>query len=136
MAPKKSGVTKVDAPKGHPIERAEVILLGDAVRCWSEVGVTISVTDDPPQFLRATFGHERIAKNSTQAEISRTFRLIDEANEAELEKRIRRYKKMFSTVDPDDDEQIKVERKKGQKKVGKGSARDRAKARMEESGYG
>lgn len=66
----------------------------DGVRVWSEVGITVAVTDDPPQFLKFSFGHERIAKNDSIEEIRKTARLIDEFNEAELDRRLAHYKKV------------------------------------------
>lgn len=91
-AKKEHRVAKGEAGK---IKHGSVIILGDSVRVWSSVGVTISVTDDPPQFLRFEFGHERIAKNGTQEEIRKTATLIDEFNEKELDKRLKKYRRLF-----------------------------------------
>ena len=32
--------------------------LGRPIRVWSEVSVTLAVTDDPPQFVKVTIGRE------------------------------------------------------------------------------
>lgn len=66
-----------------------------AVRVWSEVGVTVCITDDPPQYLKFTFGHERLAKSGSQVELQKTARQIDEFNEAEIEKRIDQYTRLI-----------------------------------------
>lgn len=92
---KKKSTSAVDAPRSKKVIKPNVIIIGDSVRVWSEVGVTIAVSDDPPQFLRYTFGHERIAKNSTQEEIRKTARLIDEFNEAELDRRIGKFSRLL-----------------------------------------
>lgn len=98
MAAKK-GVTKRDAPREGLTKRGSVIILGDSVRVWSEVGVTIAVTDEPPQFLRFTFGHERIAKSSSQADVVKAEALVDEFNEKILDKRLKKYRRMFRSSD-------------------------------------
>lgn len=100
------GGTKIDAPSERRKTKPNVIIQGDVVRVWSEVGVTIAVTDDPMQFVRFTFGHERISKNSTAKEIARTANLVDEFNEREVEKRLRKYKRLVrreSAVQDSDD---------------------------------
>lgn len=102
-------------------KQGSVIILGDSVRVWSEVGVTIAVTDDPPQFLRFTFGHERIAKNGTQEEIRKTATLVDEFNEKELDKRLKKYRRLFRAT-----ETVEVSEQP--------TARERAKARLEGKG--
>lgn len=66
-----------------------------SVRVWSSVGITVAITDDPPQFLKLEFGHERIAKNDTTNELRRVARLIDEFNEAEIEKRVDQYSRLI-----------------------------------------
>lgn len=119
---KKKGTSTVDAPRSKKVIKPNVIIIGDSVRVWSEVGVTIAVSDDPPQFLRYTFGHERIAKNSTQEEIRKTARLVDEFNEAELERRIDKFARLLraESVATDEDEETvrsrvhkRIERRQG-----------------------
>lgn len=66
-----------------------------AVRVWSSVGITVAITDDPPQFLKLEFGHERLAKSDTTEELRRVARLIDEFNEAEIEKRVEQYTRLI-----------------------------------------
>jgi hypothetical protein len=117
MTKKEGSVSKGDPGK---IKHGSVIILGDSVRVWGSVGVTIAVTDDPPQFLRFEFGHERISKNGTQEEIRKTATLIDEFNEKELDKRLKKYRRLFRSaeaVEPTTDAP---------------TARERAKARIAE----
>lgn len=126
-AKSRSGVPAQDAPRSKPPARGTAILVGDSVRVWSEVGVTVAVTEDPPQFLRFTFGHERIAKNGSTEEIKRTAALVDEFNEAELERRLNKYRRILrrSTDDDDDSEEVS-----GKKPKSSGSVRDRVRKRM------
>lgn len=126
MTPKPKSVTEV--PKGKK-SKPNVIIQGDVVRVWSEVGVTVAVTDDPPQFLRFLFGHERIAKNSTQEEIRRTANLIDEFNEGELERRLKKYVRiLLRGVDDDEDDETPARKKKGGESV-----KDRVRKRVKDS---
>lgn len=121
----KKGTSTVDGPKRSKAVKPNVIIIGDSVRVWSEVGVTVAVSDDPPQFLRFTFGHERIAKNSTQEEIRKTARLVDEFNEFELDRRVSKYKRLIlrevaigdgAEVDKDEEAAIAKRRKRIAKK--------------------
>lgn len=116
----KKGTTTVDAPKTRKRKVAD----GESVRVWSEVGVTVAVSDDPPQFLRFTFGHERLAKNGTQEEIRKTANLVDEFNEAELERRIQKYKRLIRREMEDDDDDDDGPKKE--------SVRDRARKKARE----
>jgi hypothetical protein len=118
---KGKGITKIDAPKPAKTKHGSVIILGESVRVWSEVGVTVAVTDDPPQFLRFTFGHERIAPSSTQTDIKKTEALVNEFNEFILEKRLKQYQRMFRRSE------IQVE----SESESSPGPRERAKARIE-----
>lgn len=60
------------------------------VRVWAEVGVTLAVTQDPPQFVKFTFGHERIAPNDTQETLEKYQSLVIESCEATVEKEVKR----------------------------------------------
>lgn len=66
-----------------------------SVRVWAEAGVTLAVTDDPPQFIRLTVGHERIAPDDKQDTIERYETMVYEACEATLEKQIKKLKKVI-----------------------------------------
>jgi hypothetical protein len=68
------------------------------VRVWAEVGVTIAVTEDPPQFIRFSFGHEKIAPNDDQETIKRYEALVYETCEAVVERRIRRLKRLVRST--------------------------------------
>lgn len=59
-----------------------------SVRVWQEIGLTINVTEDPPQFVRITFGHERISPDDSEASLKQTERKIHDFNEEILEKRV------------------------------------------------
>jgi hypothetical protein len=38
-----------------------------AIRVWSEVSVTLAVTDDPPQFVKVTIGRETMCADNPVA---------------------------------------------------------------------
>lgn len=61
---------------------------GSTVRVWGEVSATVSVTDQPPQFVKVTVGHERIAQRGSDAEIRRVEKEIYELNEELLAVRV------------------------------------------------
>lgn len=44
---------------------------GAPPRIWAEAGVTIAVTDSPPQFVRFSFGMERTARGRSKDAIVR-----------------------------------------------------------------
>lgn len=50
--------------------------------------MTIAVTDDPPQFVKVTFGHERIAKSDSEAEVLKAERIINETCNKVVERRV------------------------------------------------
>lgn len=59
------------------------------MRVWSECGVTVAVSSDPPQFIRFTTGHERIAPDDDPATIRRTERAIYADCEKIVDKRVK-----------------------------------------------
>lgn len=91
----------------------------------SEVGVTLPVGDTTAH-IRFSFWHERVSGPSVAA-IRRTADQIDEFNEAELERRVRKYRRVIERTlnDEDSDEPDAEPRKKK-----KGSVQDRARKRM------
>lgn len=65
------------------------------VRVWSECGVTVAVTENPPQFIRFLTGAERIAPDSSET----TRKRVEAALYAELELTVdKRVKKMVRLV--------------------------------------
>lgn len=74
-----------------------------AVRVWGEVSVTVAVTDDPPQYVKATFGHERIAPDDKVATLDRYQDKIDTYNEKQVEKQIKKYRRLIRRVNTGDD---------------------------------
>ena len=63
--------------------------VGRPVRVWSECGVTVAVSSDPPQFIRFTTGHERIAPDDDPATIRRVERQIYAACEKIVDRRVK-----------------------------------------------
>lgn len=89
MAAKKQ--SKVEPSRHSPKD------LGEAVRVGSAIGVTLPIGDTTAHF-RTDFWHERIAPKGTQEEIRKTFALVDEANKAELERRVAEYRRMITRI--------------------------------------
>lgn len=74
--------------------RGRVNQADGTVRVWSEVGLTLPVGDTTAH-IRFLFGHERVAKNDSQAEITRTEKLIDEFNENVVAAKVRKYTRLI-----------------------------------------
>ena len=77
--------------------------LPKAVRVWGEVGVTLAVTQEPPQFIRYSFGHERIAPNDSAETLARYETLVFETCNEAVEKRSRQLHRLIRTVNSDDE---------------------------------
>jgi len=69
-----------------------------AVRIYVEAGITMAVTDDPPQFVRFSFGQERIVPNDDEETLARYERIAYEACEAIVERRARRLARLIRRV--------------------------------------
>lgn len=117
-------------PKSAP-KNGGVILVGESVRVWSEVGCTLPIGDTFASF-RFSFGHERIAKNSTQAELTRTTALIDEFNAKELEARVEAYKRLVNRILAEGDDEDPEPRRNKKPKPSTSSVRDRARKKIKE----
>lgn len=91
------------------------------VRVWSTVGATLPIPESYGN-IKFSFGHERIAKSGAQEEIRKTALLIDEFNEAELERRLKKYRRLFDRVmneDEDDAPAHESVRERARKKIKK-----------------
>ena len=60
------------------------------VRVWAECGVTVAVTDDPPQFVRFLTGAERTAPDSSAATRERVEAELFAELEATVDKRVKK----------------------------------------------
>lgn len=69
-----------------------------SVRVWGEAGITLAVTSDPPQFVRVSFGHERIAPDDSEATIKRYEKMVNDYNEDVVERRARKLVRMIKRV--------------------------------------
>lgn len=74
------------------------------MRVWGEAGVTVAITENPPQFVKVLFGHERIAPNDDAETIKRYTALIDAYNEEIVEKQVEKYKRLALAVSEDEPE--------------------------------
>jgi hypothetical protein len=91
MPTKRVGATSEPARGRSTTRRASE---RNGVRVWGEVSITIAITDDPPQFVKVTFGHERISPSDTLADLQRTERTINEFNERTVNRRAEHYKRL------------------------------------------
>ena len=66
----------------------------EQVRVWAEAGVTLAVTSDPPQFVRLTYGHERIAPDSSEATLKEYEKKVFDHCEAVVQRRAKRLVKL------------------------------------------
>lgn len=67
-----------------------------SVRVWGEIGITTEVS--PFQFLKVTFGHERIAPKDDLVTIRKYEAQINDFNEAVIEKYIKKYKRLMKRL--------------------------------------
>lgn len=74
-----------------------------AVRIYVEAGVTMAVTDDPPQFVRFTCGQERIVPDDSEETVARYERIAYEACEAIVERRVRRLARLIRRVQSEEE---------------------------------
>lgn len=125
MAEVQKKSTTIDKPPAKA-KTGGVIFVGDQVRVWSEVGVTLPIGESTAH-LRFSFGHERLSKSGSQAEIQKTAALVDEFNEAELDRRVVKYRRLIGRIlSAEDDEVDEVRSKKNRKK----SVQERAQKRL------
>lgn len=59
------------------------------VRVWSEATVTICVTEEPPQFVKFTTGHERMAPDDNERTIAQTEKAIYDQCESIVAARVK-----------------------------------------------
>lgn len=92
------------APKDRPgfyVER----LSDGRCRVGSEIGLTLPIGDNTTAHLRFSFWSERLSKNDSMDELKRTAALVDEFNEAELERRVRKYQRLIKRTLEEDEEE-------------------------------
>lgn len=79
----------------------------------SEVGMSIPIGDTFAH-LRFSFWHERISPSDSIADLKATAELIEEFNEEELDRRVRKMKRLVRQIlnEDDDDDKRKGRRKK------------------------
>jgi hypothetical protein len=74
-----------------------VVPMGRRVRVWSETTVTLAVTQDPPQFVKYTFGSERMVPNNAKA-IADAERRIHEFNVEVVTARVQDYAELVEDL--------------------------------------
>ena len=72
-----------------------------AVRVWAEVGITLAVTQDPPQYVKFLFGHERIAPDDKKDTIARYQSMVIENCEETVEKEVKRLSRIVKRASRD-----------------------------------
>lgn len=86
---------------------------GKPVRVWSESSVTIPVGDSNPYaFVKASVGHERYAPSDSLQDIRKTTKLIEEYNEAEVDRLIKKFSRLVEQVGHMDDPEPAPRRRK------------------------
>lgn len=68
------------------------------VRVYVEAGVTLCVSEDPPQYLKYTFGQERLAASDDAKSIAKAEALAFESCEAMIEKRTKKLSHLIRRV--------------------------------------
>jgi len=69
-----------------------------SVRIGAKCGVTLPVTSDPPSFVKYEFWHERIAPDDSPTTIKKYERMVFEACEEIVEKRVRKLRRIIKAV--------------------------------------
>ena len=82
---------KPTTDRSHAQHRVTIDARGVVV--GSEIGLTIPI-DDSTAHLRFSFWHERIATDDSVEAIKEAAALVDEFNEAELERRLKKYRRI------------------------------------------
>ena len=93
------------------------------LRVWAEVGITIALTENPPQFLRVLFGHERLTSGPTQTALKEATAEIMEFNERELQKQVKRARQIalqsMSEADEEEETSSLSTRDRARRRAGK-----------------
>lgn len=98
------------------------------VRVWGEVGATVCVDPDNRNFIRFTFGHERIAPDDDPETLERYEALVYEYCEMKAEKRMRQLVRLTKAIANAPEQEQAPSTKKARSKTAKGSASKRATA--------
>ena len=96
------------------------------VKVKSTIGLTVPLPGEGfTGALTIKVGHERLAKSSSAAEVAKAFKLVDDANEDELVRQMKKYlrlvKRAQKEIDRGDDPDATLD---------VGSARDRARKKL------
>jgi hypothetical protein len=83
---KKTSTKTTDRSHARKRSTGEVIV-------GSEVGVTLPIGDSTAH-LRFSFWHERISPSDSEEDIKATAALVDDFNEAEIERRVKKYRRL------------------------------------------
>ena len=78
-----------------------------SLRVWAEVGITIALTNDPPQFLRTLVGHERMTQGSSLKALKSAVADVQEFNEQWLQKHVKKARRiaLSSMAEADEEEE-------------------------------
>lgn len=94
-----------------------------SLRVWGEVGVTICLTNDPPQFLRVLFGHERLTTGTTATALKNATAEIEEYNERQLQRHVKSARrialKSMSEADEEEEDANLTTRERARRRAGK-----------------
>lgn len=116
-------MAKKVTPPDKPTKKRAILREGDRVIVGSEVGLTLPIGDTTAH-LRFSFWSERFAKSDSDVHLKEAAELVDEFNEAELDRRTKKYKRIIERIlqeeDEDDEDspraRARTKLKKGKKK--------------------
>ena len=92
MPPKQAGMT-IEPAKARSTTGRQA----KTVRVWGEVSLTLAVSQDPPQFIKVTFGHERMCADNDEA-ITRMERVIHRKNEEVVDRRAKSLTRLIRQI--------------------------------------
>lgn len=79
-----------------------------AVRVWGLASITMPVgAASPTGYVKVEFGHERLAKNDTQAELDRVEELVHEHNVRIVEKRLREFIRLKKAIEVQESQPVR-----------------------------
>lgn len=91
------------AKEGSSAKRRRIRRESDQVFVYSECSITVCVDRTANEFLKFTFGHERLSPSDSEADLIRTEKAAWTFNEAVVDKRSRQIKRLIRQIGADRD---------------------------------
>lgn len=96
-------MAKHNLPPDKGTARKRAVRAGERIIVGSEVGITIPIGDTTAH-LRTSFWSERFAKSDSAKDLKAAAELVDEFNEVELDRRVKKYKRIIERILQEEDE--------------------------------